>query len=138
MIALAGGTNAFSDVEGWQIITMERFITTDPEVIIVNSGTGMGEGGTDLIYRYFMDESRFKNLKAIKNNRVYIVDSDLIDRGGPRLVDALEEVAAAIHPDLFEGGPAPATTAPQSPGFGAFAASIALAAAGLILLRRVG
>lgn len=138
MIALAGGTNAFSDVEGWQIITMERFITTDPEVIIVNSGTGMGEGGTDLIYRYFMDEPRFKNLKAIKNNRVYIVDSDLIDRGGPRLVDALEEVAAAIHPDLFEGGPAPATTAPQSPGFGAFAASIALAAAGLILLRRAG
>lgn len=137
MIELAGGTNAFSDVEGWQIITMERFITTDPEVIIVNSGTGMGEGGTDLIYRYFMDESRFKNMKAIKNNRVSIVDSDLIDRGGPRLVDALEEVAAAIHPDLFEGGPAPATTAPQSPGFGAFAASIALAAAGLILLRRV-
>ncbi len=137
MIELAGGTNAFSDVEGWQIITMERFITTDPKVIIVNSGTGMGEGGTDLIYRYFMDESRFKSLNAIKNNRVYIVDSDLIDRGGPRLVDALEEIAAAIHPDLFEGGPAPATTASQSPGFGAFAASIALAAAGLILLRRV-
>ncbi|WP_449405514.1 helical backbone metal receptor [Methanofollis tationis] len=136
MIALAGGTNAFPDMEGWQIITMERFITTDPEVIIVNSGTGMGEGGTDLIYRYFMDEPRFKNLKAIKNNRVYIVDSDLIDRGGPRLVDALEEVAAAIHPDLFEGGPAPATAAQQSPGFGAFAASVALAAAGLILLRR--
>jgi iron complex transport system substrate-binding protein len=138
MIELAGGTNAFPDLEGWQIVTMERFITTDPDVIIVNSGTGMGEGGTDLIYRYFMDEPRFKNLKAIKNNRVYIVESDLIDRGGPRLVDALEEVAADIHPDLFEGETAPATTAPRSPGFGGFAASIALVAAGLILSRRTG
>lgn len=135
MIALSGGRNAFPDVEAWQIVTMERFITTDPDVIIVNSGTGMGEGGTDLIYRYFIDEPRFKNLKAIKNNRVSIVDADIIDRGGPRLVDALEEVAAAVHPDLFEGGPAPATAAPQSPGFGAFAASAALAA-GLILSRR--
>jgi len=138
LITLAGGANAFPDVEGWQIVTMERFITTDPDVIIVNSGTGMGEGGTDLIYRYFIDEPRFKNMKAIKNNRVYIIDSDLIDRGGPRLVDALEEVAADIHPDLFDGGSAAATTAPQSPGFGAFAASIALAAAGLILFRRAG
>jgi len=138
MIKLAGGANAFPDVEGWQIVTMERFITTDPDVIIVNSGTGMGEGGTDLIYRYFMDEPRFKNMKAIKNNRVYIIDSDLIDRGGPRLVDALEEVAADIHPDLFDGESAAATTAPQSPGFGAFAASISLAAAGVILFRRAG
>ncbi|TAJ45829.1 ABC transporter substrate-binding protein [Methanofollis fontis] len=135
LIHLAGGTNAFPDVDGWQIVTMERFITTDPDVIIVNSGTGMGEGGTDLIYHYFMEEPRFKNLKAIKNDRVYVIESDLIDRGGPRLVDALEEVAADIHPDLFGAKAAPTTGTPQTPGFGIGAAFTALAGA-VILLRR--
>lgn len=128
LITLAGGVNAFPDLEGWQIVTMERFITTNPEVIIVNSGTGMGEGGTDLIYRYFMKEPRFKNMKAIQNDRIYIIESDLIDRGGPRLVDALEEVAADIHPDLFDAGAPQQTAAAQSPGFGVIPLALALLA----------
>ncbi|MDK2975436.1 MAG: hypothetical protein PWP08_1807 [Methanofollis sp.] len=137
LVTLAGGTNAFPDLEGWQIVTMERFITTDPDVIIVNSGTGMGEEGNDLIYRYFMDEPRFKNMKAIKNGRVYIIDSDIIDRGGPRLVGALEEVAADIHPDLFPAAAATApTTAAASPGFGTVAGTAALLGACILLRRR--
>lgn len=138
LITLSGGKNAFSGIEGWQIVTMERFITTNPDIILVNSGTGMGDSGTDMIYRYFMNEPRFAKMKAIQEDRVYIVDSDIIDRGGPRIVDALEEVAAAIHPDLFQASPAAApATAAQAPGFGAVAGMTALLGA-CIILRRQG
>ncbi|WP_342679885.1 helical backbone metal receptor [Methanofollis sp. UBA420] len=138
LITLAGGKNAFSDVEGWQIVTLERFITTNPDIVLVNSGTGMGESGNNLIYRYFMDEPRFAKMKAIKDDKVYIVSSDIIDRGGPRIVDALEEVAADIHPELFPTASAAASaTAAPSPGFGAVAGMISLLGA-CILLRRTG
>ncbi|MFA7563266.1 MAG: helical backbone metal receptor, partial [Methanoculleus sp.] len=132
LITLAGGTNAFPELEGWQIVSLERFITTDPEVIVVNSGTGMGSEGVDLIYRYFMNEPRLKTMKAIQQNRVYIIESDLIDRGGPRLVDALEEVAADIHSDLFEGGTQNEASIPQSPGFGVIPLAFAFLAVLLI------
>ncbi|MDD4255945.1 MAG: helical backbone metal receptor [Methanofollis sp.] len=137
LITLVGGKNAFPDVEGWQIVTLERFITTNPDIILVNSGTGMGESGNDLIYRYFMNEPRFAKMKAVQDDRVYIVSSDIIDRGGPRIVDALEEVAAAIHPELFPDAAAAApTTAAPAPGFGAGAGMIALFGACILLRRR--
>lgn len=43
------GGNTFQDVNGWGIITMERLLTTDPEIIIVDSGMGMGAGGYDVL-----------------------------------------------------------------------------------------
>ncbi|QYZ80412.1 ABC transporter substrate-binding protein [Methanofollis formosanus] len=138
LIEIAGGKNAFPDLEGWQIVTLEKFLTTDPDVILVNSGTGMDGAENDLIYRYFSEEPRFQNLKAVKEGRVYVVPSDIIDRGGPRIVDAIEMVAADIHPELFgaeEETPAPSGA--QSPGFGAFA-TLAGVLGACLLLRRIG
>ena len=136
MIRLAGGENTFSDVEGWQVVDMERIITADPDVILVNSGTGMGGEGEDLIYQSFMKEPRFQNLKAVKEGRVHIVESDTMDRGGPRIADALEDVAATVHPELFPATGTTTTTAPPAPGFSAFTGFAALAAACTLLRRR--
>jgi len=36
------------------------------------------------------------------NDRVYKIDGDLAHRAGPRIVDALEQMAQFIHPELFE------------------------------------
>ena len=96
----------------------------------------MGSEGVVLICRYFMNEPRLKTMKAIQQNHVYIIESDLIDRGGPRLVDALEEVAADIHPDLFEGGTQNETSIPQSPGFGVIPLAFAFLAVLLIRLKK--
>jgi iron complex transport system substrate-binding protein len=40
-------------------------------------------------------------INAIKNNRMYTVDADIIAQPGPRLVDALEIMAKIIHPEIF-------------------------------------
>ncbi|WOF15488.1 ABC transporter substrate-binding protein [Methanoplanus sp. FWC-SCC4] len=102
LIKTSNGNNAFGDMDSWVIVSMEDFITKNPDVLIVNSGSGMDQNSRDCIYEYIMNEPRFKNIKAVKEGRVYIADSDTIDRGGPRIVDALEEVAADIHPEMFE------------------------------------
>ncbi len=127
MFEIAHAKNAFPDIEGWQVVGLEDFITTDPDIILVNSGSGMGEAGYDLIYTYMMEEPRLQGVTAIREGRVYIVESDTIDRGGPRIVDALEEVAADIHPDIFgnAGIPVPAETQSPVPCAGALAGCVA-------------
>ena len=136
VITMAGGTNAFSSVEGWSIVSLEEFITTDPEYIFVNSGSGMNRDGYDAIYTYFMNEPRMQKLGAVRNGHIYVVDSDIISRGSPRIVDALEEVAGDLRPDLF-GTTAPETTpAVQSPGFGAIPLLCAIVAAVLLRVKR--
>jgi len=83
VIEKAGGKNAFDSVEGWKVVSFEQFMTTDPDCIIVNSGTGMtAEEGRDIIYDYFMTEPRMQDLSAVKENRVFIIDADIISRGG--------------------------------------------------------
>ncbi len=120
MFEMAGGQNAFPDVDGWGIVSLEKFITKDPDILIVNTGSGMGESGKDIIYNHIMNEPRFRNLNAVKNKHVYLVDSDIIDRGGPRLIDALEITASYIHPEIYNSPAQEQTTVPamSSPGFG--------------------
>lgn len=137
VIEKAGGLNAFDSVEGWGIVSLEVFITTDPDYIIVNSGTGMTkEEGHDIIYDYFMTEPRMQELSAVRNNHVYIIDADIVSRGGPRIVDALEEVARDLHPDLFGARETSPTPTQKSPGIGVAILLLALAvAAGRLRMR---
>ncbi|MDO8842312.1 helical backbone metal receptor [Methanocalculus sp.] len=101
VIRMAGGTNSFEYKEEWGVVGFEDFITADPDYIFVSSGTGMGSTGYDIIYEYVLTEPRLRNLKAVLNDHVILVDADIISRASPRIVDALEEVAEAMHPELF-------------------------------------
>jgi len=136
VIRMAGGINAFGSVEGWSIVSLEEFITADPEYIIANSGTGMTEGENDAIYDYFMTEPRMQGLDAVRNGHVSVIDANIIDRGSPRIVDALEEVAATLHPDLFGAATPKVTPVARSPGFGAIPLTCALLAVFLLRSRR--
>ncbi len=135
MFTMAGATNAFSSVQGWEIVSMEEFIVTDPDVIIANSGSGMGGKQYDILYRYITEESRFQGLTAVQEGRVYLVDADIIDRGSPRIVDSLEMVARDIHPECFpeENSALPVATQSPAPFIGALAA---VGAFGLCLRRQ--
>jgi len=100
LIEKAGGENVFSDVEGWHTVGIEELIVKNPDVIIVSSGTGMG-GEKNVTYDYILKENRLKDINAVRNDRVYLIDADTVSRSGPRIVDALEEVARILHPELF-------------------------------------
>jgi hypothetical protein len=45
--------------------------------------------------------SRFSNLPAVKNKRIYVIDPDTVFRLGPRLPQGVQTVARCLHPELF-------------------------------------
>ncbi len=97
VIEIAGGENVF-EFEGWRIVSVEDLIAANPDVIIVNSGSGMG-GGRNVIYEWIMSDERLKTINAVKNNRVYVIDADIVSRPSYRLADAVEIIAKMLHPD---------------------------------------
>ena len=48
------------------------------------------------------DWSRWTDIPAVRNQRIFLVDSNLFDRPSPRLLDGLELIVRLIHPELFE------------------------------------
>jgi len=97
VIEHAGGKNIFSGKSGWGTVSLEEFLTTNPDIIIVNGGGGMDSVSSDVILEAFMTNPQYASLSAVKNHRVYAVNADTISRAGPRIVDATEQVAAIVR-----------------------------------------
>ncbi len=98
LIAKAGGKNIASDLTGHRTIDLETVIQRNPQAIVTMGGHG--EAG-DKLYNYVLNEPRLKVTQAVANQRVYKIDADLYARTTPRTVDALEQLARLIHPELF-------------------------------------
>lgn len=102
VISVAGGKNAFSSIDGWGTVNVEDLINKDPDYVMINSGTGMSdENGSNPVYDYFEQNTQVQSLKAVNDDHLALVDADIISRGGPRIVDAIEMVAKLIHPECF-------------------------------------
>lgn len=101
LIDKAGGTNIAQDLDGYATVNLETILADNPQVMIAS--TGMGEGA-DAGYNFLLNDERLAQTDARMNGRVYSVDQDLVSRGGPRIVDALEIFAEEIHPELFNQG----------------------------------
>jgi len=100
LIQMAGGVNIARDLTSYADISLEAVIEADPEVMIAGVGMGAGE---DLPAQFIRTEPRLGSTDARQNGRIFGVDVDLAGRPGPRIVDALEEFARFIHPELFAG-----------------------------------
>lgn len=96
LIQRAGGQNIAADAKTqWPQLNQESVIQKDPEVIILSYGAG-GPSPDQVKAR-----PGWQNLAAIKGSRVTTVNPDLTNRPGPRVIDGLEAIAAALHPDRF-------------------------------------
>jgi len=98
LIAAAGGINVFQDTDGAPMTDLETIIDRNPDVILASLGVGTG---ADLSYQFVLTDERLNGVNARINNQVYPVNTDLYGRPGPRLVEALEELATLLHPELF-------------------------------------
>ena len=98
LIVKAGGKNIAGDLSGYADISLEAVISMNPQVIIADVGHGSRE---DMNYQYVLTEKRFKDIEALRNNRVHGIDSDIVSRPGPRIIEGLESFAQLIHPELF-------------------------------------
>jgi iron complex transport system substrate-binding protein len=99
LIVKAGGANIFHALEGGPTVSLEEVLQANPDVIIAGIGMGTGE---DLPLQFINEESRLAGTNARLNDHVYSISIDLSGRAGPRIVDALEQFARFIHPELFK------------------------------------
>jgi iron complex transport system substrate-binding protein len=95
----AGATNIFAsktDNGGYPSVSVESIIAANPQVIILTEEQQYG-GDPQAVYA----RAGWSGIAALKSHRVYNINPDIVSRPGPRLVDALEQLAKMIHPELF-------------------------------------
>jgi iron complex transport system substrate-binding protein len=95
LLEIAGCDPVTEGAEGpypqWSV---ERLVQDDPDVYILT--TEAGTSAQDVARR-----PGFERLSAVTSGRVLLIDSDLITRPGPRLVDGLRTLAEGLHPGAF-------------------------------------
>ncbi len=97
MLRLAGGMNVVGDaVVHYPNLPMEEVIRLSPEVVIDASISGSGAEVTAPEATEFWNT--WQVLPAVKNHRVYIFDSALWFRPGPRIAEGIERLAGLLHP----------------------------------------
>ncbi|WP_349407461.1 ABC transporter substrate-binding protein [Pseudalkalibacillus sp. SCS-8] len=96
MLALINAKNVSADIDGWAKIDQESVIQKNPDVIITTYGYY-----SENPKKQVLEREGWSNVKAVKNENVYDVHSDLVTRSGPRLVEGVEELAKAVYPEVF-------------------------------------
>jgi iron complex transport system substrate-binding protein len=95
LIRLAGGENLFRDEPlTYPRISLEEAIHRKPDVIIISS---MERGGSFEEAR--LEWMRWKAIPAVRNERVFLIDSDITDRASPRVLVGIERMARLLHPE---------------------------------------
>lgn len=91
-------------------LTQEAIIAADPDIIVL----------ADEEFGVSIDSVRarpgWNAIKAVAESRIYAIDPDIISRPGPRIVDALEQLAKDFYPVTFGGAaPTPGTAELPTP-----------------------
>lgn len=87
LVARAGGVSATADLAtAYPKISRETALAMNPDVIVISESEGNRE-----------PNEAFRNSPAVKNGRVYRINADLLSRPGPRVVDALEQIAERLR-----------------------------------------
>jgi len=93
LIDLAGGSNVYGFLSAPSPrITVEDLLERDPEIILVSPESRP---------RYLADP-RWRALRAVRGDRLLVVDTMLVYRPGPRLGEAARSVARLLHPDAVK------------------------------------
>ncbi|SRR5690554_5435929 len=99
LLALAGGVNVLDDTLGdFPQVDPEYVVAADPDVILLTDAP-FGVTAADVAAR-----PGWAGLSAVREGRVVELDAALVDmlsRAGPRLGQAVHELARILHPALF-------------------------------------
>jgi iron complex transport system substrate-binding protein len=94
MIELAGGTPITTgSATNWEM-SVEKLVAADPELII------LGDSAYGVTADAVAKRAGWAGLTAVRKKAIKPIDDILVTRPGPRLVDGLRLLVAAIHPEL--------------------------------------
>ncbi len=92
VIKLAGGRNIAEDSKvSYPQISLETLIRRNPDVIIL----------AHMVDKKPLEEIKkrenWNRIRAVQEGRVYLIDADIMNRPGPRLVQAVEEIHKMLY-----------------------------------------
>ena len=100
MIELSGGRNAigptlhkYPSIGGEQVVACRAEVIIEPMMVQTDAAGQLGQAR-----RYW---SKYENVPAVANDRIYVVDGDVVSRLGPRLPEAVETIARCLRPGRF-------------------------------------
>ena len=98
LIREAGGVNVAEEAAvPHPKFSMEEVAKRDPDIIIVLNKDCRDD-------ECFKEWQRHPDLRATNNSQIYQIDADLIARPSARIMDALEQLVAILHPKDFGRG----------------------------------
>ncbi|GLV56741.1 ABC transporter substrate-binding protein [Dictyobacter sp. S3.2.2.5] len=101
MAGYANATNIFHSNTtngGYPQVTDEAIIAANPQYIILTEDPMYG-GQPSVVYK----RANWGGIAAVKSHHVYHINSDIMQRPGPRIVQGLRCLAQVVHPDKFSG-----------------------------------
>jgi len=97
VIRISGGRNVFADAPiQWPTVGFESIVDRDPEIVLWPDGDV-----TTLDKERLRDTPGWREVPAVREGRIILVDGDLFGRPGPNVVAAARRLAALLHPDAF-------------------------------------
>ena len=99
LLAKAKGVSITGHVpQNWLEYSREQFLRDDPDVIVILTKS---EPDFERAKHWLKSQPGFSDIQAVKSNRVFFMDENPASRFGPRLFDALIELARLLHPERF-------------------------------------
>jgi iron complex transport system substrate-binding protein len=96
IITAAGGRNAFADLRiEWPQISLEEIVRRDPDFVVLPQGSSHATALPPI-----HNAPGWRDLTAFRERRILLVDTNLFNRPGPRVVEAARTLASALHPDV--------------------------------------
>lgn len=95
IIKAAGGLNAAAALEGYKQMSIEELLVQNPDFIL------LGDSAYGATPEQVAQRAGWGELAAVQANHVLPFDDNLMSRPGPRMIDAIEQLARLLHPDLF-------------------------------------
>lgn len=102
LLELAGAEPLTGDAQG--LLAPEELVAADPELILLGTASyDPSLADAQVALDTVAGRAGWGDLRAVRDGRVVPYLEDIVTtRPGPRIVDGLEALARAIHPDRFE------------------------------------
>jgi iron complex transport system substrate-binding protein len=103
LVTAAGLVNAAAraGLSGWPTLSREQLLQLNPDIIVLPSWNYGGKTDTAVERRQFVADPALAGLRAIRTNRVLVLDDRHLNATSQYMADGVEDLARAAWPELF-------------------------------------
>ncbi|MCP2520528.1 helical backbone metal receptor [SCandidatus Aminicenantes bacterium Aminicenantia_JdfR_composite] len=84
--------------KSWIKYNKEKLLYQNPEIIII---LAKKEKDFKRAEKWWKKDKILRKIDAVRYNRIFYINEDLLSRQGPRLIDGFTRLAEILHPEIF-------------------------------------